>query len=261
MKLMNRVTRSAVLAGAALLVTGALIQPALALNFQQDDLVVAIYNGSKEAVINLSDLTPVGGSGPAGSMDSIISSAPPLHFNLSQFLSAPGVNENPSLTSFTVMGFRQNPITFETLYHAGTQHAPGFEASNPTAYVVALNGYSGGVSDLNTPNSFGVNGAIIDKGTTNSFTGRMGNASLLAGGFSPPQVMAAGLGNLLNIISGDPDLGGPVTLFGQAQLFANGDFVIGGNLAPVPLPAAAVLFASGLIGLVGIARRKLGQLV
>jgi hypothetical protein len=42
------------------------------------------------------------------------------------------------------------------------------------------------------------------------------------------------------------------------MLFANGTFQItGGTLAPIPVPAAVVLFGSGLIGLVGLARRNL----
>ena len=50
----------------------------------------------------------------------------------------------------------------------------------------------------------------------------------------------------------------PLIGMGQAKLFANGTFQItGGTLAAVPVPAAMVLFGSGLIGLVGIARRNL----
>jgi hypothetical protein len=32
----------------------------------------------------------------------------------------------------------------------------------------------------------------------------------------------------------------------------------GGQPAPIPVPAAAVLFATGMIGLVGFARRSMG---
>ena len=39
-----------------------------------------------------------------------------------------------------------------------------------------------------------------------------------------------------------------------------GQFVVG-NAAPVPVPAAAVLFASGIVGLVGLARRQMSRLV
>mgnify|MGYP001144910960 CR=1 FL=1 len=38
--------------------------------------------------------------------------------------------------------------------------------------------------------------------------------------------------------------------------FKDQDFQSGGMISPVPLPAAAWLFGSGLLGLVGMARRK-----
>jgi len=53
------------------------------------------------------------------------------------------------------------------------------------------------------------------------------------------------------------DLGG----FYGAQYFEiwNVGFVKTGDLAPVPIPAAAWLFGSGLLGLIGISRRRLGN--
>jgi hypothetical protein len=70
--------------------------------------------------------------------------------------------------------------------------------------------------------------------------------------------MAANLEQLLNIIVVDSELEGPALAEGQAMLFANGIFQItGGTLAAVPVPAAVVLFGTGVIGLVGIARRNL----
>ena len=71
--------------------------------------------------------------------------------------------------------------------------------------------------------------------------------------------MASNLGSLLNVVMGDPFDGvGTLTPMGQALLSSNGIFQItGGQLAAVPVPAAVVLFATGMIGLAGIARRKM----
>ncbi len=74
--------------------------------------------------------------------------------------------------------------------------------------------------------------------------------------------MAANLGQLLHLIASDTELVDDAVLFrGQALLSANGIFQIsGGQLAAVPVPAAVILFGSGLIGLVGIARRNFASL-
>lgn len=44
--------------------------------------------------------------------------------------------------------------------------------------------------------------------------------------------------------------------FGQEAVGGAADFSLDFNVAPVPIPAAVWLFGSGLLGLVGIARRK-----
>ncbi|MDN5940806.1 MAG: hypothetical protein L0H94_02895 [Nitrospira sp.] len=48
----------------------------------------------------------------------------------------------------------------------------------------------------------------------------------------------------------------PISQVGIATLSANGQMQIG-QVAAVPVPAAAILFASGLVGLVGLARRRM----
>jgi hypothetical protein len=46
-------------------------------------------------------------------------------------------------------------------------------------------------------------------------------------------------------------------ILGSATLGADGTLTITGNsTAPVPLPAAVWLFGSGLMGLVGVSRRR-----
>lgn len=91
-----------------------------------------------------------------------------------------------------------------------------------------------------------------------SFTTTMGFGGSLNGSF--PSILEGSLGSLMTILQGRAT-GNLLSDVGRATLSANGLLTICGgagcSLAPVPLPAAVVLFGSGLIGLVGIARRKL----
>jgi hypothetical protein len=45
-------------------------------------------------------------------------------------------------------------------------------------------------------------------------------------------------------------------ILGSATLAADGTLAINAGTAPVPLPAAVWLFGSGLMGLVGVSRRR-----
>jgi hypothetical protein len=77
-----------------------------------------------------------------------------------------------------------------------------------------------------------------------------------------PLAMQGSLDTVLNIMRGDVETSA-FTQVGRVLLTAGGLLTIGNpgpNVAPVPLPAGVVLFGSGLIGLVGIARRKFAQM-
>lgn len=257
------------LAGAAVLVTGTLSQPAWAFNFQQGDLILSIYGNrtvgeGKEALINLSDLTPVGGAGPVGDMNALTNPSQTYTFDLSAYLNAAGViDTNPASPDYpvryTVMGFQADLGTGGYAIKAGS-------ATNLAGTVqgaigntgVGLNNWAGNVTDVNAPNLIpGQNGAVVAFDNANSHSTRTGTAERLFGGFNT--AMAANLDQLLYIVKGDTELvDNPLMAMGQAQLFANGIFQItGGQLAAIPVPAAVVLFGSGLIGLVGMARRNL----
>jgi len=84
------------------------------------------------------------------------------------------------------------------------------------------------------------------------------------GGVMGAASFQGGLDSVLTMIKGQArTAGGQLNVFsdvGRAVLTSAGMFSICGgancDLQPVPIPAAAVLFGSGLIGLIGIARRK-----
>lgn len=257
-----------VLAGAAVM-AGTLSGPAQAFNFQQSDLILSIYGNrtvgeGKEVLINLSDLTPVGASGPVGNMNALTNPSQTYTFDLSAYLSAPGViDTNPASPAFpvryTVAGYWNEGVTGGATIKAGSStNLAGTVQGAIGNTGVGLNNWSGSVTDVNAPNLIsGQNGAVVAFDNANSHSTRTGTAERLFGGFD--KSMAANLDQLLYIVKGDTELiDDPLTGMGQAKLFANGIFQItGGQLAAIPVPAAVVLFGSGLIGLVGMARRNL----
>ncbi len=259
MKSLNQLSKTVMALSGAVIMMGTMSQAANAFNFQQEDLILSLYGNSKEVLVNLSDLTPVGGSGPVGTMDQISGSSTIYNYDLSAYLNTTGVL-GAETVRYTVMGFKQDENTFETAYRAGsssTAATVGVQTSS-IGYVTALDTFRGNVSDVNTPNVNGTtNIAIVNRLGDFSHTGRMGIADTLGDGFN--MAMASNLDQILNVVNGDPFASGsPVTAMGQALLSGNGLFQItGGQLAAVPVPAAIILFGTGIIGLVGIARRKL----
>ena len=269
----NRFSKSAIaVIGAAVMVMGAMSESAQAFNFSQGDLILAIYGNrtageGKEVLVNLSDLTPVGGSGPIGNMDALTNASQTYTFDLSAYLNTPGViDTNPTSPDYpvryTVMGTQANPLTggFTGLAGSGINLTGTVQGGN-SAFPNGLVNWAGNVNDVNAPNLIpGQNGAVVGFTDSNSHSTRTGAAERLFNAYTDP--MAANLGQLLHLIASDTELIDDAVLFrGQALLSANGIFTIsGGQLAEVPVPAAVILFGSGLIGLVGIARRNFASL-
>ena len=269
MKSVSMKQKVAVFAGTALMLVAGMSQSAEAFNFGQGDLILAIYGNrtsgeGKEVLINLSDLTPTGFGSPIGDMNALTNPVQTYTFDLSAYLNAPGViDNNPASPAYpvryTVMGYQADAGTGGYASKAGSStNLAGQVQAGIGSFPNGLNGWAGIVNDGNAPNLIsGQNGAVVDFTNANSHSTRTGTAEKLFGAFTVN--MAANLDQLLYIIKGDSELvDDPLIGMGQAKLFANGTFQItGGTLAAVPVPAAMVLFGSGLIGLVGIARRNL----
>lgn len=269
MKSMNRMKKAVLaLAGAAVMVTGVMSQSAQAANFQQGDLILAIYGNrtageGTEAIINLTDLLGTN-SGP--SMN-VLSNTPgtTYTFNLSAYLNAAGIIDlnpaNPAYpVRYTILGYQDDIST------GGASSLGGTSLSNQVGtvhgaignFLTGMINWSGALTDANAPNLIdGQNGAVLAFNNGNSPSTRTGAAERLFNAFNV--VMAANLDQLLYLVQGDSELvDNPLLGKGQARLFADGTFQIsGGQLAAIPVPAAVVLFGSGLIGLAGMARRNL----
>lgn len=255
------------LAGAAVM-AGVFSGPAQAFNFQAGDLIISIYGNrttgeGKEAIINLSDLTPIGGSGPVGDMNALTNPSQTYTFDLSAYLNAAGViDTNPAAPQYpvryTVMAFKDEGLTGGITIKAGSSTNLAGTVQPAIGNATQLFNWSQAVNDTNAPNLItGQNGTVLPFDNVNAHSQRTGTAERIFGAFNTS--MAANLDQLLYIVKGDTELvDDPLMAMGQAQLFANGLFQItGGQLAAIPVPAAAVLFGSGLIGLVGVARRNL----
>jgi hypothetical protein len=215
---------------------------AQALSFPNGDLAFVVYGGSSEFYQDL------------GSISSILSN-PTTTLNLTpQQLT--DVTTGASLgIKFTLLGTSADGTQFLT-------GGPGTITGGQKATTDWLTGEGqvqgwsallGSISGGTTAN----NPLTLLASNQNSFTSMLGSDGRLSGtmGFS----VAAGSDQTLSLYSIMTDVGSGndvYTKVATALFTANGQLTITPGAAPVPIPAAVVLFGSGLVALVGIARRK-----
>ncbi len=216
-----------------------MVGQAQAFSFGENDLVLAIYGNNTEALYNLGNFNTRLAPGATFSLD------------VSAGLSAAQTGTNP--VKYTIFGW---DITLPAgQVHAATKFAPGLV--QPPGTLLGL------VNHLNPAIVWSGNsdfpGDTIAKADIKSFSSNLDDAGDGKLGGAWPVAMYGSLGEFVHILRGDVE-NDTFTQVGGALLAANGLFTIGNpGPNPIPLPAGVVLFGSGLIGLIGVARRSFAR--
>jgi hypothetical protein len=212
---------------------------AQAFTFGQNDLVLAIYGNNTEALYNLGTYSNLLAAGP--STDLFVGTAG---------LTAASVGTNA--VKWTVFGWDLSLPDGQI--HAATTFTPtqitGAGALDFTSQFNPLSGWSGGFS-----------GDTVSKSSTLSFTSVLNNAGTGKMEGAWPVAMQGSLDQVLNIMRGDV-ANNTFSQVGRVLFTSDGHLIIGnpGPALATPLPGVVVLFGTGLIGLIGIARRSFKQM-
>lgn len=220
---------------------------AQALEFGNGDLVLAIYGGTTEYLRNL------------GSTSTLFSGGPSVNFNIAaaDLTTLSGSLATGDTLKWALYGFSYdgggNPTTLAaSSSKAFAEYTPtqlaAVQISSPWIAAGSQSGLMSGDGNIGKH--------LIAKADANSFTSWFGTDGSLAGGF--PVSTAGTLGSLLHLLEGTFD-GNNLSTIGHAILSVDGTILTinAGTPAPIPVPAAVFLFGSGLIGIVGIARRSM----
>lgn len=213
---------------------------AQAFTFTDGDLVLAIYGNETEALYNL---------GKASTL--LAPGSQPTSVDVSAGLQAAGVGINP--VRYAVYGHDALDSNNLAIW-AGTKVDPAQINAGLLGVTIQF-GFS-----LNQAGQGGFTGDTVAKADPQSFSSNLDPSGDSNFSGTWPVGMFGAPGENLNILKGDV-LTSVFTQVGQATLAPGGLFTIGLGANPVPLPAGVVLFGTGLIGLIGIARRSFHRMV
>lgn len=236
------VMATAVAVAAAVAVAG-MPSKAQALGFDPGQLSFIVFGGDNEYYRNL------------GSIDTVLANPTTQVTLTSQQLSDVTTNVGASGMRFSLLGIGSDSLSLNT---GSLPSSPSQGQKDGTFYLNALDAFNGwsnslaSVSGGQTAN----NPLTLVKSSNQSYTSTLGVDGSINGfmGFNT----TAAPGSLLTLFrisnNGTSDV---YTKLATATFdLASGTLIIT-SLAAIPVPAAVVLFGTGLIGLVGIARRSL----
>ena len=215
---------------------------AQALEFGNGDLVFAIYGNSTQYLRNLGQVSSLFSGG-----NEVTVNVDPAHFS-----QVGGVDP----VKWALYSFSYDAGTgLPTLFHAGSSKEPGAFTPTELSQVQLVHSWNSAVvqsGQMSGDGNIGVH--ILPASHPQSFTNTFSTDGRLAGGWP---VSVEGIpGSTLHLLEGIYDTNA-ISKIGTAVFAANGSTLT--LTAPVPVPAAVILFGSGMIGIVGIARRKMLQ--
>jgi hypothetical protein len=203
-----------------------------ALQFSGGDAVLAVYGNSTEYVTNL------------GSFSNLVSTG--TNLDLSSIMSSVG---GTNAIKYTLFGYNGSTIFFGDSAPIGSWTTIQKNQVLPATLINALINYSGQLGAAGDARSlFPANDALSFSTNLNA-----AGTDTLGGSISSSHPAVANIDTVLNLLQ-RPGAANTLDQVGTAFLSSqNGHFVV----SAVPVPAAVVLFATGVIGLVGLARRRM----
>ena len=242
MKCLSNLKRLAVAAVAAAALTST-VTPANALVFAPGDAVLVIYGNNNEGYVNLGNWNTIKVSGGVWDVSSILNTA--------------GISgTNPVEYTLVGNGGTNTPMWFGNNADISAWTSTQKTQLNVSAYNNGLTNWAGQLTTAANPAQQIY--AASDPLSFNTFFD-VADTDTLAGTIPNGRRGSSDIDQILYLLE---RTGIASTLAGVNTGMLNSvakTFTIG-SVAPVPVPAAAVLFATGMVGLVGFARRSMGRL-
>ena len=235
----TQITRRVTVAAVALTAVS-VSTPTHALVYNANDAVLVVYGNEQQGYLNLGNWDTLKVSGGS--------------FNVADILTAPGVSgANPIEYSIVGNSGALTPMFFGSNQAIGDWTNTQKTLLNTNAYNTANTNWRGQLATAADP----TRKIYASADPLLAFSLYFGETDSLGGLTSVRS--SSDIDSILHLLE---RTGVPSTLAGVTTAFLSSSTNLltigGGEPAPIPVPAAAVLFATGMIGLVGFARRSMG---